>query len=176
MIFWKENYKWIILCKTYVCLEVQIKMYFPYDIVKCFEKMIALYKNYWNNCTVAHIPLISLKLTGWFIILCMNVAQLLKHFISVIDRCDVLAYYCFSSFYGDTLQSGPGPGPSKKADPGPLEKADPILKFNEWVTYDKFEGEYPNKAFLVPNLGIFIFSRNFPVWRRVLISNMTILF
>ena len=60
----------------------------------------------------------------------MNVAQLLKHFISVIDRCDVLAYYCFSSFYGDTLQSGPGPGPSKKADPGPLEKADPILKFN----------------------------------------------
>ena len=30
---------------------------FPYHIVKCFEKMTTSDKNYWNNCTVAHITL-----------------------------------------------------------------------------------------------------------------------
>ena len=32
---------------------------FPYCIKKCFEKMIASDKNYWNNCTVSLLSLIA---------------------------------------------------------------------------------------------------------------------
>ena len=45
------------LYRTYVCVEVHLKMFLPYPIVKCFEKMITSDKNYWNNWTVAHITL-----------------------------------------------------------------------------------------------------------------------
>ena len=62
---------------------------FPYCVVKCLETMIASEQDSWNNCTNAHISLKLHKLTGWFIVLCMNVVQLLKHFWN----------YCLSSFY-----------------------------------------------------------------------------
>ena len=51
--------------------------------------MIASEQDSWNNCTVAHISLKLRKLTGWCIILCINVVQLVKHFWN----------YCLSSFY-----------------------------------------------------------------------------
>ena len=79
----------IILYRTHVCVEVHIKIFFPYYIVKCLENMISSEQDSWNNCTVTHISLKLHKLTGWFIILFMNVVQLLKHFWN----------YCFSSFY-----------------------------------------------------------------------------
>ena len=62
---------------------------FPYYVVKFVGKMIASEQDSWNNCTVAHISLKLHKLTGWFIILYINVVQLLKHFWN----------YCLSSFY-----------------------------------------------------------------------------
>ena len=48
---------------------------FSHYIAKCFEKLIASDKNYWKTCTVAHIKLKLHKMTGWFIILYMNVTQ-----------------------------------------------------------------------------------------------------
>ena len=48
-------------------------MFFPYHIMKYFEKMIASDKSYWNNCTVLQ--------QNTQVILHMNVAQLLKHFL-----------------------------------------------------------------------------------------------
>ena len=64
----------IVSYRTLVCVEVHMKMFFPYYIVKLLEK------DSWNNCTFARILLKLHKLTGWFIILCMNVVQLHKHF------------------------------------------------------------------------------------------------
>ena len=46
MIFRKENCKKIVLYRTYVFVEVHIKMFFTYHIVKCFEKMTASENNY----------------------------------------------------------------------------------------------------------------------------------
>ena len=54
----------IVLYRTYVCVEVHIKMFFPYYIVKCFEKMILSYKKYWDNCTAAHLILKLHKMAG----------------------------------------------------------------------------------------------------------------
>ena len=58
--------------------------------------------------------------------------------------------------------------PSKKVDTGPLEKGDPIPNLlydcmSIQLIFDKFEGaqKYPNKASLVPNLGIFAFLAKF---------------
>ena len=55
-------------------------------------------------------------------------------------------------------------------DTGPLEKGDPIPNLlydcmSLQLIFDKFEGaqKYPNKAFLVPNLGIFVFCQNFAI-------------
>ena len=46
-------------------MEVHIEMFFPiYHTVKCFEKMNASDKNYWNNCTVAHMKLKLYTPTG----------------------------------------------------------------------------------------------------------------
>ena len=61
----------------------------PNYVVKCLENIIESEQDSWNNCTFAHISLNLHKLTGWFIVLCMNVVQLLKHFWN----------YCLSSFY-----------------------------------------------------------------------------
>ena len=73
----KENYKQIVLYRTYVCSLSHCEM---------FWKIIASDKNHLNNCTVSHITLKLHKLTGWFIITCMDIAQLLKHFRNVIGR------------------------------------------------------------------------------------------
>ena len=70
-------------------MEVHIKIFFSLLHCEGLEKMIAPEQDSWNNCTVAHIWLKLHKLTSWFLILCMNVVQLLKHFWN----------YCFSSFY-----------------------------------------------------------------------------
>ena len=37
------------------------------------------------------------------------------------------------AYFIKLYKSGPGPGPSEKADPRSLEKADPILEFTVWV-------------------------------------------
>ena len=74
------------------------------------------------------------------------------------------------------LLSGPGPGP------GPSEKGDPIPKFIFWVKDSLWQiwgswfqiwqyfleilaQKYPIKAFLTPELDIFIISRNFANWQ-----------
>ena len=48
-------------------VEVHINMYFPYHILKYFEKIIASDKMHWNVCPVPHLTLKLHKLTGWFI-------------------------------------------------------------------------------------------------------------
>ena len=96
-----------------------------------------------------------------------------KAIFKILDVSNWKQIITMHSFSCHALQSGPGPGP------GPLEKADPIPKFIVWVKdsqvwqirgcwfqiRQKFlkilTQKYPNEAFLVPNLGIFIFSRNF---------------
>ena len=69
----------------YLCRS-SYKDVFPHRIVKCFEKIIVSDKNYWNNCKVVHVTLKLHTPTGWFIALSMTVAQLIKHFRSVIGR------------------------------------------------------------------------------------------
>ena len=107
--------------------------------------------------------------------------NLIKFKITLSMIIDFFYFTCFKllRFIRKCFKSGAGsvPEPSEKADPRLLKKADPIPKFiirikdsrltNLWRCWFQIwryifqipVKNYPNKAF--PNVGIFIFSRNF---------------